>query len=184
MIVIGFAGYATSGKDTAGQILGERGWAHYAFADKLRDCALALDPIVDCSTAAPMRLSQAVQRWGWDNAKLNPEVRRTLQRIGTEVGRNLISSDLWVNMLHTQMKVDNVEHATITDVRFRNELSFVRRYGVVVWISRPGVIAINSHSSEHSIGPDDCDLTINNDGTIMALRETLKSVESTLLSES
>ena len=47
-MIIGISGYATAGKDTIGEILVENhGFRRIAFADKLREVLLALNPIVD-----------------------------------------------------------------------------------------------------------------------------------------
>lgn len=55
----------------------------------------------------------------------------------------------------------------ITDCRFENEAQAVKAHGgVVVRINRPGVDAVNAHSSETSLDNWNFDYTINNDGSI------------------
>ncbi len=55
----------------------------------------------------------------------------------------------------------------ITDCRFPNEIQLIRRRkGTLVWIDRPEVGPHNSHASENSVGPKDCDYILPNSGTI------------------
>ena len=157
--IIGFCGYAQSGKDTAASILVDRGWERRAFADPIKQIALAVDPRVGDST-----LADAVQHFGWEGAKKSPEVRSLLQRLGTEGGRRHIAEDVWTRTLFER---PHAPLLVISDVRFEDEVEAIRsRGGIVVWIRRDGVGPANDHPSE-AIPPHD--LVIDNDGSIADL---------------
>jgi hypothetical protein len=165
-MLIGLAGYARSGKDTIGKILVERGFQRVAFADKLREFALAIDPII--WDRPRFRLSDVVEVEGWEGAKENPEVRSLLQRLGTEAGRNILGEDVWVNAALDIPPGDYV----ITDVRFPNELEAIRSRGGQVWlVSRPGYGPINGHPSETALSGCRFDHVICNDFDIEHMKE-------------
>jgi hypothetical protein len=179
--VIGLHGYARSGKDTVAEFLKPHGYQRLAFADRLRECMYALDPIVGCDTHGRLwRLQEVVDEVGWDEAKgvtlsdEGPEIRRLLQVFGTEVGRQLIKDSLWVDIVLKQIhaEINNPGHRfVITDVRFPNELAALRKVpGAQLWkINRAGVNPVNSHVSDAGIPDDEFDLVIENDGTLRDL---------------
>jgi hypothetical protein len=154
-VILGLTGYAQSGKDTAAGFLVARGWRRLAFADILRSSLYNLNPIV------PMPLEGAPDHWarvqdlvnwkGWDVAKVEyPEIRQLLQRLGTEVGRELYGENFWVERVMSQIKPG--EKVVITDVRFPNEEKAVHDAGGRVFrIVRTGVNAVNGHASELEI---------------------------------
>ncbi|MFB9661545.1 hypothetical protein ACFQS3_02360 [Glycomyces mayteni] len=170
-MIIGLAGYAGSGKDTAGKILVDRGYTRLAFADKLKELAIKIDPNVwDNEDEVDVPLSWYVTKWGWDDAKKSDEVRGLLQRLGAGV-REILGDNTWVapieETLYDKPHLDYV----ITDVRYPNEIQSVHDYGGVVWwIDRPGVGPVNDHESEASIKVGDCDLYVLNDKTVDDLR--------------
>src|SRR4051794_16838163 len=83
--LVGLTGYARSGKDTAAQVLINKGFNRVAFADPMKNMLYALNPIVvECSE---LRLREIVDRDGWEGAKRLSEVRELLQRVGTDAGR-------------------------------------------------------------------------------------------------
>lgn len=170
-MMIGLSGYARSGKDTVGKLLVERhGYTRVAFADPMRKMALAIDPIIDHygsygSNVRPVRLSEAVDSVGWDRAKSVPEVRRFLQRLGTEAGREIFGSDFWIDIaLKGYTQADNL---VLTDVRFRNEADAIKKNdGVVVRILRPGIEPPNSHASERDLDGWAFDYLLKNEGSL------------------
>mgnify|MGYP006281976585 CR=1 FL=1 len=77
-MIIGLAGYAGAGKDTAGDILIQKhDYMRIAFADKIRAFIYDINPQVGSLT-----LQEVVAKDGWDVAKQIPEVRRLLQDTG------------------------------------------------------------------------------------------------------
>lgn len=173
--VIGLMGWAQSGKDSAAAGLDDRFWKRVSFADGLREFALAVDPIIN-SGWLHWRLSDAVKDRGWEGAKQEPEVRRLLQAIGTEAGRNIIGEDVWTN-IGAEKALDAMEDGygvVFTDCRFANEVDLVRELGgSLVRITRPGVGPVNGHISETALDGIEPDFTIVNDGTPEELQEKL-----------
>lgn len=177
LVIVGLRGDAGCGKDTVASILVERhGFRLVKFADGLRACLLALDPIVDASGfSPPVRLSAAVAEREWDGAKARyVEVRELLQRMGTEVGRNVIDPDLWVNL--AVRDIERGGDVVVSDVRFPNEVQAIRnRGGVVALVRRPGTRdpsqAWRQHVSESALAGDVPDAVLQNDGTLDELAE-------------
>jgi hypothetical protein len=58
--------------------------------------------------------------------------RKQLQQLGTELGRDKYGDDIWLKVIYNWMKVYNergIERFIITDVRFENEVNFVKSLG-------------------------------------------------------
>ncbi len=166
-MILGFAGLAGVGKDTAAAHLVERrGYERRAFADPMRTALYALDPLVRVH-GSQHRLTALVDTLGWDQAKRGvPEVRRLLQRFGTEVGRTMWGDDFWIDQ--ALRGVAPGDRIVVTDVRFPNEGDAVRALGGrVVRIDRPGAGlggAEGAHESEaHEIAAD---AVVVNDGSL------------------
>lgn len=154
--LIGLTGYAQSGKDTVGKYLVDSaGFSRVAFADAVRDAVYTMNPWLvvskeDQSGLEIQYLQHYVDRVGWDVAKVEcDEARRLLQVMGTEVGRMLFGENVWVDIAaRKRAEVDGP--VVITDVRFENEAKWIRKEGgVVIRVDRPGVAAVNTHSSEN-----------------------------------
>ncbi|MET8111215.1 hypothetical protein [Streptomyces prasinus] len=174
-LILGLAGYARSGKDAAAEALVQYGWSRAAYADKLKEFLLALDPLIPGHWGAGnLRLRKLVDAAGWDYAKVTyPEVRALLQRAGTEAGRKVLGADVWVDALFR-------EHAdapalVVTDCRFPNEArAVVERGGVMIRVERPGVGPARDklgrvHESEVALDGWMYDHVLVNDGTVRDL---------------
>jgi hypothetical protein len=171
-------GYAQSGKDTVAAHLVERyGFRRYAFADALKRIALDLDPIVEAPpSCAPgwgvLRLSEVVDRLGWEGAKKRPEVRRLLQHLGVAV-RDRLDPDAWVNEVMRQLHRETAP-VVITDVRFPNEAKAIREQGgILVRVERPGVGPVNAHHSETALDDLRPEWTVQNDSDIPDLLDLI-----------
>jgi len=160
--IIGVSGYARSGKDTIAEKLKEIGYVRGSFADALREALYRLNPVIS-ETGKP--LADMVDELGWDDTKAYPEVRGQLQRIGTEVGRDMFGENFWVDYL-----IDNMPDGSkvvIPDVRFPNEADAILKMGGQLWrVERNGVGAINSHVSDSALDDYPFDTVIFNNDTI------------------
>lgn len=168
--LIGLMGLKQSGKDTFAAALTENhGFTRYALADPMREAALALDPLIPFFDGYD-RLSRVVAFQGWDYAKEHfPEVRRTLQRFGTEMGRDHFGEDFWVDITFKKV-AETPGPVVITDVRFLNEYRrIISEGGFVVRVVRPGLAATDPHPSE-ALAMDEittpAHFLIKNDGTV------------------
>ncbi len=84
------------------------------------------------------------------------------------------NSDYWVNQVAKEIAKDKPEIALLSDLRFDNEMRFVKKYGEAVRVDRPSVRSANAHISEEALAgvPDDCwDSIIKNNSTLEKFRE-------------
>jgi len=154
--IIGITGYARHGKDSVAEVLvRELGYSRVALADKMKELMLILNPMVEYDQWTG-RIAEVVEAEGWEGAKQNPEVRRLLQVFGTEVGRQGLGEDVWIEALAKSTKgfYGNERRIVIPDIRFSNEAAFIRRMHGEVWgVDRPdfdnGVGT--AHASERDI---------------------------------
>lgn len=128
-MIVGLTGYAQHGKDSLGKLFVEAGYTKMAFADALRKCVATLNPIVGVDHGTPITYIELLDSVGYEEAKKNPEVRRLLQVFGTEVARDILGEDTWVNALAKAWFEAGRPNLVITDVRFPNEADFVHRNG-------------------------------------------------------
>lgn len=170
-MIIGLNGEAGSGKDTCAAYLVENyGFTRYAFADAVREVALAIDPLVPMYDGI-QRLSYVVNALGWDRAKREiPEVRRLLQVVGTNGGRMVLGENCWVDIIEARLQQELPARVILTDLRFGNEAEYVhRKSGHVVEIIRPGnPYAIAKNHASEQFTPD-ADYILHNDDTLESL---------------
>jgi hypothetical protein len=184
MEIIGLAGYARSGKDEAAKLLtSEYGFKHIAFADKLRDMLLAIDPIVAPSKEkyftrdkTVINLSEVIDVYGWDgykNTEYGTEIRRLLQRLGTEGGRKTLWDSIWIDAAFAGLTED--AKVVVSDVRFPNEADAIKARGGHVWrVNRAGIGPANDHPSETSLDNYRFDRLLYNDGSLENYRDNVR----------
>lgn len=172
-MIIGLSGVAQAGKDTAGKILVERGFTRFAFADALKELYYNVDPLV----TPYAHVSEIVDAAGWEAAKTYPEVRRGLQRLGTEGGRSVLGEDIWVIVLFDRMNRDGNSNFVITDMRFPNEAEAIERNdGWTVRVLRESAGLAGDaarHSSETALDGWSFDYVLDNNGSIEDLEENV-----------
>ena len=178
--LIGLGGRLRSGKDTVADYLVESyGYRKIGFSDALHEMLLVLNPTVNLSFTKSS-YADLTTKLGYTGAKKIPEVRRLLQVLGTEVGRNMIDEDLWVNQAEKKIRAswDEGFPVVITGVRFPNELKMIRLLeGRSVWVSRPSVDAQTSaHSSENTLQSVYFNSVIQNSGSLDDLYENVDAL--------
>ncbi len=162
--LIGFNGYAQSGKDTlAHYLVSEFGYRRVAFADALRAFITATNPPI----------AELVNAIGWDVAKLDPDVRQALKDIGA-AARDYIHQNVWVFAALGDVASDNL--IAVSDVRRPNEADTIkRRGGRLVRVERPGVRPANDLDTMLD-RYDRFDAILRNDGTIELLHARMRSI--------
>lgn len=173
-MIIGFSGYARSGKDTAAASL--PGFWRYAFADKLKDAARVIFGLNDIQLYGSLKEKPDAY---WERTP-----REILQLLGTECLRKGFADDVWIRALFLSMK-DHYD-CVITDVRFPNEAKAIKaRGGIVVRVVRPGVgptprpwwkfWVSKPHVSETSLDQWGFDDVLVNDGTVEELEAKVEA---------
>jgi hypothetical protein len=187
-VVVGLLGKKQSGKDTlAAALVNNHDWKRFAFADLLRQVLYGIDPLVRVEQdelgllpadwclphlaghAYHRHLKVLVDAIGWDQAKKIREVRRLLQRTGTE-GVRSVDDDFW---WRETMKLIDAEPGpvVITDCRFPNECIQARQRGLLVRINRPGTDETDQHASETAWLDQEVDFVFENEGTLLDLED-------------
>jgi len=170
-LVIGFAGKARSGKDTAGKYLvDEYQFLRYSFAQPLKDAAKIMFHLTDKQVE---QKEKPAEPWG-------KSPRELYQKLGTDVARS-IDVNVWVKGAEIFKKENPGRSIVITDVRFSNEAYWIRNQGgIVVYLNSEtrGIHEHTGHSSENGISGDDVDIIIQNDGTINQLHEKIEELKS------
>jgi len=105
---------------------------------------------------------------------LGKSVREMLQTLGTEWGRGMVCSDVWLRLLDRrlgQLADQGISIIAVADVRFENEVEYLRSLGGEVWhVRRPGLDGPAGHSSEAGVEAAPGDVVIDNAGTMDGLR--------------
>lgn len=193
MQVIGLAGKAGAGKDTAAKYILE--WAAYhgisakrdAFADRLKQSAAASfgapgNPVEFCNRLKQTGVSIIVMGPPKGLGGMSPTLIRTtgrkfLQDFGTEGHRDIFGSQFWVDALFNSYHNAGPEFPDIlvlTDCRFPNEIAAVHQRGGKVWeIQGRADDNVPTHVSETEVL--DTDLTIDNGGDLGQLRSLVFS---------
>jgi hypothetical protein len=151
-MIIGLSGYAQVGKDTVANYLVEKyGFVKVSFADPIREALYKLDPKIRMEESVGVSLAHAVDSMGWESVKkYSVDARELLQRLGTEVGREMFGKDFWVNQ--GLLRAKEHENVVFADTRFVNEAEAIKNHGGQVWrITKPGHAPVNSHSSETAL---------------------------------
>lgn len=180
MEIIGLSGYARSGKDEAAKVLvNEFGFRRIAFADKLREVLYQLNPLIAWTGTPPSKLwyvQDVIDTYGWDgykNTDFGLEIRRLLQRLGTEAGRETLWDSIWVDAAFAGAQEG--DKIVVTDVRFPNEAQAIKDMGGEIWrVVRDGVGPANSHASETSLDDWEFDGKLINDGTLYQWHNEVK----------
>lgn len=195
MTLIGIGGAARAGKSAIAEVLErEFGFQVLNMSDALSDALYALNPIVFLPQAVRlpdgsalgahkhMRYQALVDLVGYTEAKTVPEVRRLLQFLGTEVGRNIIDEDVWVDIMTRRILALGARaRVAVTSIRFLNEIDMIYGlYGATLYVIRPepadtlrahqlAAQPTSAHSSETSVSEEHFSHLIVNDGTLNQL---------------
>lgn len=93
--------------------------------------------------------------------------RTLLQWWGTEFRRNM-DEDYWVRQLAHTIELEKPQFALITDMRFPNEMEFVKQYGETVRVDRAG-LPPSTHASETALADtsdEDWSVILENNGSL------------------
>lgn len=173
-MIIGLSGYAQTGKDTiADYLVKNYGFTRVAFADPIREAIYRLNPKIAIADMRDVPLATAVDGLGWESVKVDSsDARWLLQRMGTEVGREMFGENFWVDQ--AMKKASQYDKVVITDVRYPNELEAIKKASGQIWrVIKNDIGAVNRHASETALDDYDFEYIIFNNDTKESLYESV-----------
>jgi len=132
--IIAVAGLIGSGKDTVADYLCTfHGFKRLSFASSLKDAVSSVfgwdREMLEGSTKSSREWREQVDPWWAERLNMpNLTPRHILQQWGTEVLRNHFHDDIWIASVENKLRTAQ-DDIVITDCRFRNELTAIKRVG-------------------------------------------------------
>jgi hypothetical protein len=198
---VGILGFIGSGKGTVGDILSDIGFAKISFASHLKDVTSVMfgwdRNLLEGDTDESREFREEMDPFWSEKLDRKFTPRLALQLMGTEVGRNVFGENIWIHSLENKIK-DVSKHYVVTDVRFQNEIDWIRKQkGILIEIRRGklplwyNVASEANNGCQHSISimkdvevhesewkwinKQNVDHVVRNDGTLEDLRENMIS---------
>jgi hypothetical protein len=207
-MIIALAGKQYAGKDTVGaHLVRTHGFVRVALADPVKEAVERLNPsvrvppclqdrfypthaplqeIIDEGERAHMYPAQDIILMREWLKQTIPEITGLWQRMGTEVGRDLMGPTTWLKIAGANVKRHDSLHedVVITDCRFPNEATYLSTMGAVVWkVKRPDHLRLagrpvrnTGHASEMNVDMIDPDFTLLNDTDLSELHLNVETV--------
>lgn len=163
-VIIGIAGPARVGKDTAARFV-EAAVGGYIYP---------LAKPMKAMIKAGFGIDLYDPYWAGRKEDVIPAIgkspRQLMQTLGTEWGRQLISPELWLVLAAAQL-IQRGPGMIIPDIRFENEAAWVReRGGTILHLRRKHLEPVHQHESETGIKAIPGEVTIDNDATLVDLQ--------------
>lgn len=139
--LIGLAGYARSGKNSFADFIGDN--------SKSISFAYALRKELDNFLIEKLGISAFTE-----DPKEKEIVRPLLVCWGTEIMRNQIDQDHWVKSIKKAVEINRKNNicSIITDVRFENEIFWIKeKGGACIWIERSGIGPKNADEQNYTL---------------------------------
>jgi len=196
---ITLAGKKQVGKDSSAQyikqILGDKRVHVVHFADALKQaCSVIFGiPLEDMETETgkqrltdivwPVGIDRGFVTLGYEPAgkhdlkeQRHMTVREILQFVGTNLFRNQMDPDIWVQSVYRKKYRDD-DVVVVADCRFPNECDFAKQQGLLIGVNRETGLASDGHASETALDNyNDYHHVIENNGTFDDLRRSLTTI--------
>lgn len=141
--IIGLVGFIGSGKGAAGDILCEHGYIKESFAAGVKDTAAVMfgwnRQMLEGDTDHSRQWRETPDEYWSEKFGRDFTPREALQKMGTEVGRDVFHQDFWVMQLENRLRFHDGP-VVITDVRFPNEIDWIRKQGGKVFEIQRGSV--------------------------------------------
>lgn len=177
-MIIGITGRKRSGKNTFATIatnhlnrLGKHCW-QLAFADELKRQVLSI-PVLRANNFTFECIERHKERF-----------RPILQHLGTEIVRELIDKDYWINLCMESARYRQAGGyiVFITDVRFIDEAQAIQKAGghiiKINWTGNKEHHHTDKHKSETSTDYIEATKVLENDGTESFKAATIETINS------
>lgn len=134
-MIVGLIGFINSGKGTvASTLVEEFNFRQDSFASSLKDaCSVIFDwprHMLEGDTKESREWREIVDPWWSEKLNMpNFSPRLALQVIGTDSLRNNFHQDLWFLTLQNRIRKNPNQPVVISDVRFPNEINFIKSQG-------------------------------------------------------
>lgn len=167
-MIIGIHGPLNGGKDTVAniiQMMYPQKFGRYAFAKPLKDALKVMLGFSDIQLEDRKLKEEVDPFWGFTP-------RKAMQLLGTEFGRDMLRKDIWIKRAELEIgRNAQVNRGTIiTDVRFENEVEWIRSRddAVLLYIIAPDVVRDEryTHASEAGVSRADTDIVLVNDKSL------------------
>jgi hypothetical protein len=162
-LIIGVVGPAGSGKSAvAKHLVTKYGFFRMRFAENLKAMLKVGLGLSDEQIDGDLKMVPLPEFGG-----CTP--RHIMQTLGTDWGRRLIHSDVWVSAW--RKKLPGTGLVVVDDVRFPNEAAAIKSEGGFLWrIDRPGIEAMaHDHPSERFQAQIATDITLVNETNLFDL---------------
>lgn len=132
-MLIGVTGRAGEGKTSIAKHLEKNhGFSILSFSTHLKRAVAPLFDIPMVNLLDPKLKEQIIPRWG-------KTAREILQIFASGCMRNHFDQDFWVKKLESDFINNSHKHVVIDDVRFKNEIDFIFKWGNghLIHVTRP-----------------------------------------------
>jgi len=131
-MLIGLVGFIGSGKGTVADLLVERhGYNKESFAGSVKDAVSTIfgwdRSLLEGDTIKSRAWREEPDAWWSKRMGKDFSPRLALQLMGTEAGREIFHSDLWIYSVERRINPD--KNYVIADVRFPNEIKMIQDLG-------------------------------------------------------
>jgi len=166
--LIGVSGKKRSGKDTFANRLTEEGYKKYSLADPMKEAAKTIFGWSDRHMGGEKK--EKVDSF-WD---VTP--REVLQKMGTDMFRDTFGTDIWLKSMERKINTYLPRNVVVPDLRFPNEVAWVRRHGgqVIRIDASERLSNDDEHASETALDEyNGYDYIIPNNGTIREFYDSI-----------
>jgi len=198
--IIGICGFIGSGKDTvADYLVNLHQFRRESFASSLKDAMAHIfgwdRQLLEGRTKHSREWREQQDEWWSQRLGMNITPRWVLQHWGTEVARRGFHNDIWIASLENRLR-NTGDDVVITDCRFPNEISALRKVGGKIIRTCRGpepawhdiavaanqgenwavqeLKALKIHASEYSWVDNDFDFILDNNGTLDELYQQIE----------
>lgn len=172
--IILVSGKKRAGKDTVAQMIVEQLNSAYSisrlsFAEPMKEILadtfdVELEDLEDYKNSPKLYPVMVLHPELVESFELSTDMRKILQRFGTEAMKKQFGDDVWSELLYKKIYSDIT---VVPDWRFKSELEFLKKQPdvkvVTIRVNRIGQVVHDEHISEKDLDDVKTDFTLNNE---------------------